>query len=202
MEKLALSFLVMMNPFAQFLYMKTVIDDLNLKTFAVVYGKASLMSYMIYVIFSYIGEALFTDVMNISFEAFRIFGGIIIFTYAFLFIIKGTKGMLQLKENLDDLASEIALPFIVGAGTIYLSILIGAQSESLVMPPLVIALVLIINYSLVFLFAFVKDHFKRRQKIAFDKYIGIAMRLNGFLMGALGIHMVLDGLVNFFQFLN
>ena len=101
MEKLTISFFIMMNPFAQFLYLKSVIDDLDLKTFGYVYGKASFMSFIIYSIFAVIGDGIFTHFFNIKFESFKIFGGIIIFSYAFLLIMKGTKGMLQIKENLD-----------------------------------------------------------------------------------------------------
>jgi len=188
----------MMNPFAQFLYLKSVVDDLDLKTFGYVYGKASIMSYIIYSIFALLGDGIFTHFFNIKFESFKIFGGIIIFSYAFLFIMKGAKGMLQIKENLDDLASEIALPFIVGAGTIYLSILIGHNAPSEWMALGAIATVMVINYCIVLLFAFVKDHFKKKRRVAFDKYVGIAMRLNGFFMGAIGVHMIIDGLAHFF----
>ena len=198
MEKLTISFFIMMNPFAQFLYLKSVIDDLDLKTFGYVYGKASFMSFIIYSIFAVIGDGIFTHFFNIKFESFKIFGGIIIFSYAFLLIMKGTKGMLQIKENLDDLASEIALPFIVGAGTIYLSILIGHTAHSEWLALSAIAIVMVINYFLVLLFAFIKDHFKKKQKVAFDKYVGIAMRLNGFFMGAIGVHMVVEGIAHFY----
>lgn len=109
MEQVAISFFIMMNPFAQFLYLKSVIDDLDLKTFAYVYGKASIMSYVIYCVFAIVGDGVFTDFFKIKFESFKIFGGIIIFSYAFMFIMKGAKGVLQIKENLDDLASEILL---------------------------------------------------------------------------------------------
>lgn len=199
MEKLAISFFILMNPFAQFLYLKSVIDELDIKTFSYVYGKASIMSYIIYAFFAVVGEAIFTNFFNIRFESFKIFGGIIIFSYAFLFIMKGTKGMVGIKENLDDLASEIALPFIVGAGTIYLSILIGHQAPSPIVAILTIGIVMLLNYACVLLFALIKEHFRKKQKIVFDKYVSIAMRLNGFFMGAIGVHMIMEGLLYFFK---
>lgn len=195
MEKLALSFLVLVNPFAQFLYLKDVADDLELKTFASVYGRASIMSTAIYLLFALLGEDVFNHFFNIKFEAFRIFGGIIIFSYAFLFIMNGTKGMVRMKENLEDLASEIALPFIVGAGTIYLSIIIGLKTPHFGWVLGIIVGVMIINYITVIGLSFIKDLLKRKRQIAFDKYIGIAMRLNGFLMGAIGVNMIIDGII-------
>jgi multiple antibiotic resistance protein len=199
MLELAVSFLIMINPFAQVLYLKSVIDDLDLKTFSLIYAKASIISLVIYVIFALIGDEIFTQFFKIRFESFKIFGGIIIFAYAFSFIMYGAKSMIQTKENLDDLASEIALPFMVGSGTLYLSILIGRSASSFGVILGTIFSIILLNYSLVWLFVFIKDQFRRRQQIAFDKYMGIFMRLNGFFMGAIGIHMILDGILYFFK---
>ena len=199
MLELAVSFLIMINPFAQVLYLKCVIDDLDVKTFSLVYAKASLISLVIYVIFALIGDEIFTRFFKIRFESFKIFGGIIIFAYAFSFIMYGAKSMIQTKENLDDLASEIALPFMVGSGTLYLSILIGRMAGSFSVILSIFFSVIIVNYSLVWLFVFIKDQFRKRQQIVFDKYMGILMRLNGFFMGAIGVHMILDGILYFFK---
>ncbi|MDA0945282.1 MAG: hypothetical protein O3A77_04400 [bacterium] len=199
MLELAVSFLIMINPFAQVLYLKCVIDDLDVKTFSLVYAKASIISLVIYVIFALIGDEIFTRFFKIRFESFKIFGGIIIFAYAFSFIMYGAKSMIQTKENLDDLASEIALPFMVGSGTLYLSILIGRMAGSFSVILSIFFSVIIVNYSLVWLFVFMKDQFRKRQQIVFDKYMGILMRLNGFFMGAIGVHMILDGILYFFK---
>ena len=58
-------------------------------------------------------------------ESFRIFGGVVLLSFGFLYIVKGDTALISIKEDLDDLASEIALPFMVGAATISLSIIIG-----------------------------------------------------------------------------
>jgi len=88
MLELAVSFLIMINPFAQVLYLKSVIDDLDIKTFSLVYAKASIISLVI-------GDEIFTRFFKIRFESFKIFGGIIIFAYAFSFIMYGAKSMIQ-----------------------------------------------------------------------------------------------------------
>ncbi len=103
--------------------------------------------------------------------------------------------MILVKENLDDLASEIALHFIVGAGTIYLSIIIGLHSPSWFLAVGVIFCVMLVNYLIVILMAYIKDLFRKRRQVAFDKYVGIAMRLNGFFMGAIGVNMVVEGIL-------
>ena len=73
MLELAVSFLIMINPFAQVLYLKSVIDDLDVKTFSLIYAKASIISFAIYVIFALIGDEIFTQFFKIRFESFKIF---------------------------------------------------------------------------------------------------------------------------------
>ncbi|MDA1354426.1 MAG: hypothetical protein O3A01_08205, partial [bacterium] len=195
--QLGLAFFILMNPFAQFLYLKSVADDLEWRTFAIVYGKATIMSLVIYLLFAAFGEFLFRKVLDISFESFRIFGGTIIFSYSYIFIMRGAKGIIQTREDLDDLASEIALPFIVGAGTIYLSILIGTRADSFLQASLILSGVMLLNYVIVIMFAYIKDLFRKRRQVAFDKYLGIMTRLNGFFIGAIGVQMIVEGIAKF-----
>ena len=101
--------------------------ELSRRHFLKVLFKATVISFVIYFFFLYSGEFIFDKFLHINFEVLRIFGGIIFFTFAYMFIIQGKKSLITMKEDLDDLASEIALPFMVGAGTIALSILMGKK---------------------------------------------------------------------------
>ena len=139
------------------------------------------------------GDFIFKQILNINFEAFRIFGGIIIFSIAYLFIIRGKKGVFQLRINLDELASEIALPFLVGAGTISLTILLG-NKFSITIGALLLILILTINFFSILLLKKLRDRIKLKKfKIAFDKNMEILLRLNGFFIGAIGINMIIRG---------
>ncbi len=192
---LIISFLIMLNPFALFLYLKDVIRELNTKDFLVVLFKASVISYVIYITFALFGNAIFIDFFKINFESFRIFGGIIIFAYAYVFIMKGSQSMITLKESLDDLSSEIALPFMVGAGTISLSVIIGYKNNTPI-SLFMIAIVMTLNYLIVILLKFLKDFLdKKMQRLTFDKYSSILSRVNGFIAGAIGIDMIIRGIL-------
>lgn len=142
------------------------------------------------------GNFIFEKIFQINFESFRIFGGIILFSLAYLYIIRGQKGFLQAKENLDDLASEIALPFMVGAGTISLAILLG---DRLNFPQNIISLVsiMIINFIFVIGLKELRVRIKNQKfRVAFDKNMEILIRINGFFVGAIGINMILNGVTN------
>jgi len=191
-----IGFLVMLNPFALFLYLKPVMQDLSDRQFLVVFFRASIISFFIFLFFLILGDFIFQQVFQIYFESFRIFGGIILFSFAYLFIVKGQRGFLQIKEDLNDLASEIALPFMVGAGTISLSILMG---DHLMIYESIIALsiIMVINFFFVIGLKEIRQRITSKKfRIAFDKNMDILTRINGFFVGAIGIDMVVRGIEN------
>jgi multiple antibiotic resistance protein len=191
--------LVMINPFALFLYLEPIRKDLSHKSYMLVIFKATLISLFICLAFYFSGDFLFKKVFMIDFESFRIFGGIIIFSYAYFFIVKGQKALIMIKENLDDLASEIALPFMVGAGTISLSILLS-QKHTFWMGTFSLLIVYGFNFLVLFIMKKFRDSIDgKKLKTAFDKNMEVLLRLNGFFIGAIGINMVLTGIRNMFM---
>lgn len=190
--------LVMLNPFALFLYLEPIRKDLTHKSFMLVIFKATLISLFICLAFFFSGDVIFRRVFMIDFESFRIFGGIIIFSYAYFFIVKGQKALIMIKENLDDLASEIALPFMVGAGTISLSILLS-QKHSMLIGASSLFIIFTVNFLVLFFLKKFRDSIEGKKfKTAFDKNMEVLLRLNGFFIGAIGINMVLSGIRNMF----
>ena len=198
MFSLLIAFVVMINPIALFLYLLPIMEELEDKEFAKVMFKATFISFMIYFIFFLFGDVIFTKVFQINFESFRIFGGIVLFSFAYFYIVKGQKAMLRMKENLDDLANEIALPFMVGAGTISLAILMKEKLDyALGIGTLILAT--FVSFNIVMGLKFVRDRLKNeRLRIAFDKNMEIAVRLNGFFVGAIGIDMMNTGIRNMY----
>lgn len=195
----AVAFLIMLNPFALFIYLTPVMKDLDNKQFVYVLLKASFISFVTYLVFMVSGEFLFNTVFQIKYESFRIFGGIVIFSFAFQYIVRGEKSLIQLKESLDDLASEIALPFMVGAGSISLSIMMGYKYD-LEISVLLLLAVLLVNFLTIVFLKWIKDQLSRRMlRIAFDKNMNILLRLNGFFIGAIGIDMIINGIIALVQ---
>ncbi|HYQ56659.1 MAG TPA: MarC family protein [Draconibacterium sp.] len=191
--------LVMLNPFALFLYLEPIRKDLNHKQFTSVIIKATLISLLVCYLFFFSGEFLFKRVFMIDFESFRIFGGIIIFSFAYFFIVKGQRALIMIKENLDDLASEIALPFMVGAGTISLSIL-NSYRHTKWIGILVLLGAFALNLLTILLLKKMRDALEgKRLKTAYDKNMEVLLRLNGFFIGAIGINMILTGIKRMFD---
>lgn len=188
------SFLVMLNPFALFLYLKPVMHDLSDADFRSVFLKATLISFFIFLVFLLFGDIVFEQVFRINFESFRIFGGIVLFSLAYIFIVQGKKAFIQIKGDLHDLASEIALPFMVGAGTISLTIL---MSEQLVLwqGVLSLALIMLVNFVAIMGLKQIRSSMRSKKvQHAFDKNMELLLRINGFFVGAIGIDMVVTGI--------
>jgi len=57
--ELIISFLIMLNPFAMFLYLRGVMHELSNKDFYIVLFKASVISYLIFAVFSTLGYTIF-----------------------------------------------------------------------------------------------------------------------------------------------
>ncbi len=199
MLQFIISFLVLLNPFALFMYLNPIAKDLNRKNFLRVLLKAAGLSLVIFLAAALFGKFIFENFLFINFSSFKIFGGIVITTYALIFIIQGRKSFFILKESLDDLAAEIALPFMVGAATISLCIIIGNRLGAVTAAG-IITITMIIHISLVFLLTALKyTLFKKRLRIAFDKIMGMFLRLNGFIVGAIGMNLIVSGAREFFS---
>jgi multiple antibiotic resistance protein len=173
--------------------------ELKNKEFSIVLIKASIISFSIILFFILSGDIIFNLLFQIEFNSFRIFGGIVIFSFAYFYIVKGKKALIQLRGSLDDLAAEIAMPFMVGAGTISIAI-IAAEDHSITENMVILPLILIINFIIIIGLKKIRDHIIKKQKrVAFDKSMGILLRLTGFFVGAIGIDMVITGIQNLFM---
>jgi len=190
------SFLVMLNPFALFLYLKPIMQDLSEADFRSVFLKASTISFCIYLVFLLFGDLVFQKVFSINFESFRIFGGIVLFSFAYIFIVQGKKAFIQIKGDLHDLASEIALPFMVGAGTISLTVLMSEQLQ-LWQGVVALGLIMLINYLIIMGLKQMRRTMRSKSfQITFDKIMELLLRINGFFLGAIGVDMVTTGISN------
>ncbi|TPE44220.1 MarC family protein [Pontibacter mangrovi] len=188
------SFLVMLNPFALFLYLRPVMSDLSSADFRSVFLKASMISFGIYLVFLFFGDLMFKTVFRINFESFRIFGGVVLFSFAYIFIVQGKKAFIQIKGDLHDLASEIALPFMVGAGTISLTVLM-AEELALWQGVLSLAIIMAVNFGIIMGLKNIRRGMRSKKvQVAFDKNMEILLRINGFFLGAIGIDMIVTGI--------
>ncbi len=194
-----ISFLVLLNPFALFIYLNPVAEDLRKKQYLEVLLKAGGLSLIIFLMAALFGKLIFENLLFIDFSSFKIFGGIVIVVYALIFIVQGRRSFFILKGTLDDLAAEIALPFMVGAATVSLCIIIGNRFGSL-KASMIITGSMLAHIGLVFLLTILKYKLlKKSMKVVFDKTMVMLLRLNGFIVGAIGTNLIVAGIREFFS---
>ncbi len=188
-----LSFLAILNPFALCLYLADVMDDLESRIFGKVLFWASLISLVVFWIFALVGEQLLVDFLRIRPEALRIFGGIIFFVVAYNYVTKGYRAAEILRGSLEELPSAIALPFMIGAGTITQAILLG-ERHGPYLSVFLLFLGLCLCFLVVIAFKLVRDHLKQAKEKVFERYVNILSRINGLLIGAISTEMVVSGI--------
>lgn len=116
-------------------------------------------------------------------------------SFALVFILQGKKSMITTRGEVGKLASEIALPFIVGAGTITQSILIGERFKH-VNGVLAIFLVMVCNFFIVATLMSIRHYMNQKYVANFDKNAEILLRINGFIVGAYGVDLILVAIQN------
>jgi multiple antibiotic resistance protein len=187
------AFLAILNPFALSLYLASLMDELKRGQFFSVLLQATLISLVVFVLFAWCGEPLLIDFLAVQPAALRVFGGLIFVIVAYNYVTQGYKATVFLRGDLDGLPSSIALPFMIGAGTITQAILTGKRHE-LAHAFLIIAGTLAVSFVIVAVFKIVRDNMSGPRERVFQRYVNILARLNGLIIGAISIDMIAEGL--------
>lgn len=114
-----------------------------------------------------------------------------------MYIVQGRKAIIEPREDLHGLASEISLPFMVGAGTISYAIIIG-NKFMILRASLMLFVIMTIAVACIYILLFIRKALSPNLQIAFDKIMNISMRLIAFFVGAIGIDMIITGINNLY----
>jgi len=196
--KLFLLMLIILNPFSQVLYLRELFDRMTLRQFFQVHLWASGYSFAIFFTFAVCGEPILTDLFQIRLGSLRVFGGLINLYVAYRYVTAG-EGSTQLFEGeVTDLAPKIALPYMVGPGMLWVSILIG-EVHGIPLGTGIIVGVLAVNMFFV-LFAYgIFTHAAADRGTAFTKLFAMLMRIMALFVGAVGVEMIVGGLQELLQ---
>tara|TARA_B110001450_G_C17561787_1_gene457053 strand:- start:110 stop:715 length:606 start_codon:yes stop_codon:yes gene_type:complete len=136
--------------------------------------------------------------LGISFPAFTIAGGVILFLIALemLFDIRSQRKKKSINEKSDKISIfPIAIPLLAGPAAITSVILTISQAEGSYSLLLINILCL---FSVMFVSFVVLRVFTKFQKYINEKIINIFTRVIGIILAALSIQYILDGIRNFF----
>jgi multiple antibiotic resistance protein len=184
--------LAVLNPFALCLYLTGVMDQFDLTGFLRVFLRASAISLVAFWAFAAAGEPLLVDYLSVRPEALRAFGGVVFFVVAYGYVTRGHGAVEFLRGEVGRLPGAIALPFMIGAGTITQAILIGKSHRG---PAALAVIALGIGTCVVVVtgFKFVRDRMREAHEATLERYVDILARVNGLVIGAVSTQMVVLG---------
>ncbi|WP_163121474.1 MarC family protein [Acinetobacter portensis] len=185
-------FFTLLNPFMMSIYMLGLIKNLSAPVFNKALIQGSLVSFVVFVLFAWGGEAIFSEYLQVRFEAFQIFGGIIFLVIGYRFVFEGADTIGDIRGG--NAAGMIAMPFMIGPGTVSASVITGSKISVLGSAG-VIGLTLVVSCSLLILMKFAHDNLKVKHADYVDRYVDIVGRIAALLVGTIAIDMIINGVV-------
>lgn len=114
------------------------------------------------------------------------------------FVFSGADAMRAIRGQPEHIAGSIAMPFMIGPGTVSASVVIDARLPVL-NAAAVIALTLVLTVVLVTVIKVVHDYVKERNARIIDRYMEIVGRLSALLIGTIAVEMIFEGLGSWLQ---
>jgi multiple antibiotic resistance protein len=184
---------MLLNPFLIIIYLLDIVQNLDKKQFNAVLLRAGIIATIVFFLFAILGDVLFSDAMNLSFESFQIFGGIVFLLIGLQFVFRGPQTIEILQGKSKFVAGAIAMPILIGPGTISVSVVIGKRHEPLIACMIIFAAVAASIFVIQILKS-VHDQVRTRNEPLIERYIEITGRLAAIYIGTVAIEMIMNGL--------
>ncbi len=185
--------LVLLNPFLVIIYLIDVVEKLDRAKFTQVLLRASLISVVVFWCFSILGDAIFSRVIHAEFASFQIFGGVVFLLIGVQFVFRGPTAIESLRGESEYLAGAIAMPILIGPGTISASVIIGERHSPLTACAAVLTAVVISTLIMVAL-KWLHDFVRPRREPLIQRYIEIAGRITALFVGTVSVEMIMQGI--------
>jgi len=174
--KAASLLLALLNPFLVIVYLLEVVQTLDRTTFRRVLVRAGIIACLVFSCFALAGDMIFSDIIQAEFASFQIFGGIVFLVIGLQFVFKGTSAIEILRGESQHLVGAIAMPVLIGPGTLSASVVIGKRLEPLSACGAIV-LAVGISISLMLVLKALHDHARSARERLIQRYIEIAGRV-------------------------
>lgn len=187
-------FFSLLNPFLMSIYMIGLIRHTETNVFNKGLIQGALIAYVVFLLFAWGGEAIFSKYLNVRFESFQIFGGLIFLVIGYRYVFQGADTIGEIRGAPEHLAGTIAMPFMIGPGTISAAVVTG-MSMSIGEAALVIGLTLFLSCGILILMKFSHDRLRYKHAKYIDRYFDIVGRLSALLIGTIAVDMIVTGVM-------
>lgn len=190
---------VLLNPFLLSVYLTEIVREVSLADFAKIILRASIVSTGAFLLFAWLGDFVFTEVFQVRFSSFLVFGGLLFLVIGLRMMLTGSAEITRLKGgDPQRIAGVVALPFMVGPGTISASVVIGKSLNPLAAGAAVIIAVTMAGISLI-AFKVLHDHVKTRNEVLVERYTNVAGRVVALFTGTYAVEMITRGVELWFE---
>ncbi|WP_163324913.1 MarC family protein [Draconibacterium mangrovi] len=184
--------LVLLNPFLVIVYLIDIVQKLDNKQFRRVLIRAGLISCIAFCSFAVLGDRIFSDVFQVRFASFQLFGGIVFLLIGLQFVFRGPTAIEILRGESKHIAGAIAMPVLIGPGTISASVVIGKRNDILMSCASIVVAVMLCILVLVVL-KFLHDVIRQKREELIERYFDLAGRITALFVGSVAIEMIMAG---------
>ncbi len=188
----AVLLLVILNPFALAVYLIDLFRTTRLVELFYILVRAMLIGACVFCLFAWSGQAVFTNVLQIRFAAFQVFGGVVFLVMALRFMLNGSETLVALRGPPGRVAGAIAMPFLIGPGSVSAATLAGLKlptAWALLAIGSALGVVVLVLCVLKVLF----DWVSVRNAPLVERYVEIASRVSAMVVGSIAVEMTFDG---------
>lgn len=183
---------MLLNPFLLVVYLFDVFQKLSIGIFMRVILRAGLISSGVFASSALLGDTFFRDILQARFASFQIFGGIVFLLIGLRFVFEGNAAIEALRGESQYIAGAIAMPLMIGPGTIGASILIGKRLGPWLAISAIVVTVLI-SVLVMILLKWGHDVVRTHNEPMVERYIEVAGRITALVVGTYALEMILQG---------
>lgn len=185
--------LMLLNPFLIVIYLTDIMKSSSNVLFSNIMIMAGLISIAIFSIFALLGEFIFERLLQADIASFQIFGGIVFLIIALKFMFFGEMAISNLRAESKSISSSIAMPILVGPGTIGVSILAGKKLDPHYAVLAIFASVAI-SIAIIIILKIVFDYLSSKKEGIVEKYVEISGKIGALIIGTYAIDMIFKGI--------
>jgi len=184
---------VLLNPFLVIIYLVDVVEKKDITSFRRVLITAGAISVAVFWAFALLGDAIFSDLVHAEFASFQIFGGLVFLLIGIQFVFRGVNSIELLRGESEHLAGAIAMPILIGPGTISASVIIGKRLNTI---PACGAILVAVALSVIIMLVLkaLHDYVRPRSEKMVQRYIEIAGRITALFVGTISVEMIMQGI--------
>jgi multiple antibiotic resistance protein len=184
---------MLLNPFLLIVYLVDLVQELELRDFFRVLNRAAWISSGVFIAFALLGDLIFETLLQAHFASFQIFGGIVFLMIGVQFVFKGPEALKNIRGKPEHIAGAIAMPIMIGPGTVSASILAGRELQPVWAIVTIILAVGLVVVSMIGL-KWVHDKVRTHHEPLIERYVEIAGRIVALVVGTYSIEMVMQGI--------